>query len=43
MAVGGGRLKVRVAGTLSGPLGNLVSGAETDTRDGFADLYPTLS
>jgi hypothetical protein len=43
MGVGGGRLKVRVDATLSRPLGNLVSGAETDTRDGFADLYPTLS
>ena len=40
---GGGHLKVSVDATVTGPLGNTISGAESDGLDGVADLYPTAS
>jgi hypothetical protein len=35
-----GHLKVAIAGTLAGSRANVISGAETDSLDGVADLYP---
>jgi len=43
VGVGAGHVRVKVNATLSGPFGNAVSGAETDSLDGIADLYPTAS
>lgn len=43
ISFGGGRVKTSINGTLSGPGGSTVSGSETDTLWGVADLYPTAS
>ena len=41
VGTGGGHTKVTASATLAAPGGPQVSGAETDTLDGVADLYPT--
>jgi hypothetical protein len=38
-----GRIDASVAATLTGPLGNSISGARSDSFTGFSDLYPTAS
>ena len=38
-----GRTKVRVNATLTGPLGNELTGSESDTLEGVGDLYPMAS
>jgi hypothetical protein len=38
-----GRVEVGVDATLTGPGGGVVSGAESDSTTGFADLYPSAS
>jgi len=43
LGFGGGHVKVKVNETLTGPNGATVSGAESDSLDGVADLYPTAS
>lgn len=41
VGVGGGHQKVNADAILTGPNGSVRSGSETDTLDGFADLYPS--
>jgi hypothetical protein len=41
VGVGGGHMKVSVNATLTGPNGNTITGTESDSIDGFADLYPS--
>jgi hypothetical protein len=38
-----GPLKLAIDATLTGPNGNTVSGHESDSRSGFADLYPMFT
>jgi hypothetical protein len=43
LAVAFGHLSADVDATLTGPLGGVVSGHESDARTGVSDLYPTAS
>src|SRR6185369_4869313 len=43
VGIGGGRPKVGVDATLTGPGGVTRTGSESDSRTGWADLYPTGS
>jgi hypothetical protein len=38
-----GRNRASIEGTLTGPLGNTISGSRTDTISGVGDLYPTAT
>jgi hypothetical protein len=38
-----GRSPASISGSVTGPLGNTISGSRTDSVTGFGDLYPTAS
>ena len=43
VGIGGGRMKAGVNATIASANGAVLSGSESDTLDGVADLYPTAS
>jgi len=43
LGFGGGHSSVSITGTVTGPLGNTISGRREDSRSGITDMYPTAS